>query len=108
MRKYYFAFLNVYIPKNIEYRGKADISLTIPGAMSSLEFKPLYYADSLKVINPKGYAGLVTLWTPPEEIIKQLETKAPKLWDEDSPLVTIRSEEEVFKDINLHIGHLLQ
>jgi thymidylate synthase len=36
-----------------------------------MEFKPLYFADRLKIINPYGTIGVVTLWSKVEYVIER-------------------------------------
>ncbi len=41
------------------------------------KFEPLYFEDKLKIINPKGFVGIVTLWSGVEWVAKRLsEIKA--------------------------------
>lgn len=56
-----------------------------------MEFKPLYREDQLKIINPKGSAGVITLWSEPEKQWKKLQSVYPKLFEKDSSLVTLTS-----------------
>lgn len=56
-----------------------------------LEFKPIYHADKIKVINPQGHAGIVTLWSKPESVLARLMAAYPKLFESDSPLVALTS-----------------
>lgn len=56
-----------------------------------MEFKPLYYKDQLKIINPNGSAGIVTLWSKPEKISEKIKSFYPSLFSQSSPLVTITS-----------------
>jgi len=36
------------------------------------EFKPLYFEDKLKIVNPEGFIGVVTLWSGVEWVAKRL------------------------------------
>jgi thymidylate synthase len=70
-----------------------------------MEFKPLYFENKYKFerINPEGYVGIVTLWTPIQDItieekgkkiplkgwIPLLKNHAPQLFEKDSPLAAI-------------------
>ena len=36
-----------------------------------MEFKPLYFADKLMVINPRGSIGVVTLWSKVDYVIER-------------------------------------
>ena len=56
-----------------------------------MEFKPLYCEDQLDIINPEGSAGIITLWSRPEGQRQILESTYPKLFEADSPLVTLTS-----------------
>ncbi len=56
-----------------------------------MEFRPLYYQDQLKTINPNGSAGIITLWSKPEKISEKIESSYPNLFSQSSPLVTITS-----------------
>lgn len=40
---------------------------------SDLLFEPLYFEDRLGIVNPAGDVGVVTLWTPRDTALKQLE-----------------------------------
>lgn len=59
--------------------------------LTEMEFKPLYYEDNLKIINPNGSAGIVTLWSKPERIQDLIKAKYPELFSKDSPIVTLTS-----------------
>src|SRR3989344_5451233 len=71
-----------------------------------MKFEPVYYQDKinlinhknpefvkdkLNIINPKGHSAIVTLWTKPSDIWNKLLEIYPRLFQEDSPLVTITS-----------------
>ena len=71
-----------------------------------MEFRILYYTerlnlidhnnpkhinDKINIINPEGYSGIVTLWTKPGDIWKRLLERFPRLFQKDSPLVTLTS-----------------
>jgi len=71
-----------------------------------MEFKPIYYKervnvidtshpqfvkDKINVVNPEGYSGIVTLWTKPEDVWQELLERFPRLFEKDSPLVTLTS-----------------
>lgn len=71
-----------------------------------MEFMPLYYKDKIRqidhtnqkfekdkinIINPKGTAGVLTLWSEPLSIWQKLLEKNPSLFKPDSPLVTLTS-----------------
>ncbi|MBF0465513.1 MAG: hypothetical protein HQK88_00585 [Nitrospirae bacterium] len=38
-----------------------------------MEFVPVYYKDSLTIINPNGYVGVVTLWSKPQAVIDKFK-----------------------------------
>jgi thymidylate synthase len=52
-----------------------------------LEFKPLYFGDKLRIINPRGVIGVVTLWSKPEYVMERFGEADPKLLDpKESPI----------------------
>ena len=71
--------------------------------MKKMEFKPVYYSDRLKLVNPHGHVGIVTLWTPLEDItivengkkipikgfLPKVREEAPEILSEDSPVAVI-------------------
>jgi thymidylate synthase len=67
-----------------------------------MKFQPLYYGDkvsdgnsfqknNLNIVNSEGHSGIVTLWSKPWEIWDRLLERFPRLFEEDSPLVTLTS-----------------
>lgn len=54
-----------------------------------MEFKPVYYADKLNIINPDGDTGIVTLWYKADIFKEKLKQSYPALFEKNSPLVTI-------------------
>ena len=71
-----------------------------------MEFRILYYTerlnlidhnnpkhinDKINIVNPEGYSSIVTLWTKPGDIWKRLLERFPRLFQKDSPLVTLTS-----------------
>ena len=68
-----------------------------------MEFKPIYYSDRLKIVNPQGNVGIVTLWTPLEDmtlkekgkeiplkgILPEIREKIPELLNENSPVAVV-------------------
>lgn len=56
-----------------------------------MEFLPLYFQDKLDIVNPRGIAGILTLWSKPERIRESLQLAYPKLFESDSNLVTLTS-----------------
>ncbi len=62
-----------------------------------MKFKPIYYKKEnpvdkgLSVVNDKGSAGIVTLWTNPDRYKDRLISRYPKLFESDSQLVTLTS-----------------
>jgi thymidylate synthase (methanogen type) len=49
--------------------------------MTLLTFDPIYYADRVKVINPTGDVGVVTLWSKVEDGIQKLNSIRAQLVD---------------------------
>ena len=37
-----------------------------------MKFEPLYYSDRIRIVNPFGDVGIVTLWTPVKQALKTL------------------------------------
>lgn len=54
-----------------------------------LAFEPLYFKEKLTVVNPHGFIGLVTLWSSPSWVIRQLERASVDLSHETSPIAVI-------------------
>jgi hypothetical protein len=46
-----------------------------------LRFEPLHFADRLRVVNPEGDVGLVTLWSPREAVERKLTEVDPAILD---------------------------
>jgi thymidylate synthase len=46
-----------------------------------LSFEPIYYADRLRIINPNGDVGIVTLWSDPDKALAKIGGAAPELAD---------------------------
>ena len=51
-----------------------------------MEFKPLYFADRLKVINPQGAIGVVTLWSRVDYVMERFRQAGVDLNPETSPI----------------------
>jgi thymidylate synthase len=52
-----------------------------------MEFNPLYFADRLKIINPRGTIGVVTLWSKVEYVIERFRQADKELLDpQKSPI----------------------
>jgi thymidylate synthase len=51
-----------------------------------MEFKPLYFADRLKIINPHGTIGVVTLWSKVEYVVERFRQAGVDLEPESSPI----------------------
>jgi thymidylate synthase len=51
-----------------------------------MEFKPLYFADRLTIINPWGSIGVVTLWSKVEYVIERFREAGVDLDPETSPI----------------------
>lgn len=52
---------------------------------------PEFTKDKLNTINPRGSAGIVTLWANPSVIWNKLRDHKPELFQRDSPLVALTS-----------------
>lgn len=46
-----------------------------------MQFDPLYYKDRIRVVNPAGDVGIVTLWSPVATVEKKLALLEPALLD---------------------------
>jgi thymidylate synthase len=44
-----------------------------------MEFKPLYYADKVRIVNPAGDVGIVTLWSRPDNVCNVLAQRGVDL-----------------------------
>jgi thymidylate synthase len=51
-----------------------------------MEFKPLYFADRLTIINPRGTIGVVTLWSKVDYVIERFREAGVDLDPETSPI----------------------
>jgi thymidylate synthase len=51
-----------------------------------MEFKPLYFADRLTIINPHGTIGVVTLWSKVDYVIERFREAGVDLHPETSPI----------------------
>lgn len=58
---------------------------------SHLRFQPLYYADRLRVVNPVGDVGLVTLWSPLDVALGVISRTAPQILDPITSRVAVVS-----------------
>ena len=56
-----------------------------------MTFKPLYYADKITVINPRGDVGLVTLWTPLRTARRVLQATDPEIFDPQKGRIAVIS-----------------
>jgi thymidylate synthase len=56
------------------------------GIVVPMEFKPLYFADRLTVINPRGTIGVVTLWSKVDYVIERFREAGINLDPDDSPI----------------------
>ena len=54
-----------------------------------MKFEPLHYPDKIRVINPSGDVGIVTLWTPIKQMVKSLWTAGIDLSIHTSRIATI-------------------
>jgi thymidylate synthase len=59
--------------------------------MGTPAFEPIYYADRLRVLNPHGDVGLVTLWSPLRTVQRKLDTEVPELLDPSGGRVAVMS-----------------
>ncbi len=51
-----------------------------------MEFIPLYFGDRLKVVNPRGVIGVVTLWSQPEYVMGRFREAGVDLDPATSPI----------------------
>jgi thymidylate synthase len=51
-----------------------------------MEFKPLYFADRLKIINPRGTIGVVTLWSKVDYVVDRFREAGVDLDPATSPI----------------------
>lgn len=56
------------------------------GIVGPMEFKPLYFADRLTVINPHGTIGVVTLWSKVDYVIERFRQAGVNLDPQTSPI----------------------
>jgi thymidylate synthase len=56
---------------------------------NKLIFQPLYFADKIRVINPAGKIGVVTLWSHPDWVIGQLKEAGVDLCRETSKIAVV-------------------
>jgi thymidylate synthase len=56
------------------------------GIVAPMEFKPLYFADRLTVINPHGSIGVVTLWSKVDYVIERFREAGVDLDPKTSPI----------------------
>src|SRR5437763_450257 len=54
-----------------------------------LEFVALEYPSAIQLLNPRGHAGLITLWSPRDRLVQRLAAAYPELLQKDSPLVAV-------------------
>lgn len=54
-----------------------------------MEFIPLYFGDKLKVVNPHGVIGVVTLWSKPEYVMERCREAVPGILDPASSPVAV-------------------
>jgi thymidylate synthase len=54
-------------------------------------FEALYYADRLRVVNPAGDVGVVTLWSPLRTAERKLAEVSPELLDPSSSRLAVLS-----------------
>ncbi len=51
-----------------------------------MEFKPLYFGDRLKIINPQGTIGVVTLWSKVDYVMERFRQAGVDLDPKTSPI----------------------
>jgi thymidylate synthase len=56
------------------------------GINSAMEFIPLHFGDRLKVVNPQGVIGVVTLWSRPEYVMERFRQAGVDLDPASSPI----------------------
>lgn len=59
--------------------------------MTRLRFEPLYYGDRLRLVNPFGDVGIVTLWTPLRTAVRLLTESVPDILDPERSRVVALS-----------------
>jgi hypothetical protein len=57
--------------------------------MAQLTFEAKYYADKLRIVNPAGDVGLITLWSSMPTVVKKLQAEAPAVLDAGSSRVAV-------------------
>ncbi|HEX8102185.1 MAG TPA: thymidylate synthase [Solirubrobacteraceae bacterium] len=57
--------------------------------MPPLSFEPLYHADRLRTVNPRGDVGMLTLWSPLRAVERKLGAEAPGLLDAPTSRVAV-------------------
>jgi Thymidylate synthase len=58
-------------------------------AAQPLTFVPLYFADRLRIVNPAGDVGLITLWSPVRTVERKLRTLDPELLSESRSRIAV-------------------
>lgn len=54
-----------------------------------MEFEPKYYADKLRVLNPTGDVGVVTLWSRIDQVVAKFREQAPAMDSQFSRIAVI-------------------
>src|SRR3712207_3819361 len=49
------------------------------GTVATPRFEALHHADRLRIVNPEGDVGLITLWSPLRTVERKLEAIDPEL-----------------------------
>lgn len=57
--------------------------------MSGLAFEALSLGDRVRIVNPRGDIGLITLWTPQRAVVRKLEAELPQALEADSRIAVI-------------------
>lgn len=56
---------------------------------SSMQFEPLYYGDRVKIVNPSGDVGVVTLWSPIAQVESKLAEISPEVISHSSRVAVL-------------------
>lgn len=72
-------------------RGEVEIGSPAAAADEDgpLTFEALYYADLVRVVNPVGDVGLITMWSPMRTVERKLDEVAPGLLDPSRSRVAV-------------------
>jgi thymidylate synthase len=71
-------------------RGEVEVgSPSVAAGGRPLAFEALYYGDLVRVVNPHGDVGLITLWSPMRTVERKLAEIAPELLDPSRSRVAV-------------------